>query len=80
MPRPFRAAGGEGFLPGLLCVGLAQYLEQMVDHGRVALFGLIDGLLRKIVTQHINGIGGVHPSDPFFRGFVVSKHTPRPAF
>ena len=47
---PIRALGRIAFITGLLVVGVAQHLEQFVDHPGIALRRPINRLLRQIVA------------------------------
>jgi hypothetical protein len=66
-PGLWRAHSGrlaaKASIPGLFVVGVAQHLEQLVNHRRIALLGTFYGLLRQIVAQNIAGIDGVHARD-----------------
>ena len=50
VPGPIRALGRIAFITGLLVVGVAQHLEQFVDHPGIALRRPINRLLRQIVA------------------------------
>ena len=75
MSRPVGSPGAESLASGLLVVGAAQDIEQVVKHLHVALFGTINGLLRQVVAQNETRIGPVHAGNAVFCRLPVMAQT-----
>ena len=60
MASPLGTFFGELLFAGLFVVGMAQKVQQIVDHAVITLFGAINGKLGQVVAQHVFRIDGVH--------------------